>query len=369
MMSKLLRLYTCIFALCLLLSPSAEAADVSATKQWTITFSKPLQHSSLSAQTMYIQTPSGHIHPTHITSLNDTTVQLKPLSPYIESGTYTIVITHVEDITGTHVTPYTHTFSFTPVPKATWIWNAYALHEEDAQFLIDQHVTKVYVQVESELPDAAYVPFFETLRANDIDIYALEGFAGLQFQDVEKTARFVKWVTQFQQQYQYFTGIHLDIEPYTDPSWQWNEQSLLAQYFTHVQQLQATSRALNLRFEIDMPFWFDEVTYTNHFGTGNAANWLIDHSDEVTIMAYRNDASAIVPLVADEFMYAQQQRKQMTIALETAQSFEGDFISFYDVSALTLYEAMDTLHHTYDATIAIHYLPTWQALLQQHKPK
>ena len=354
-----------ITALFCLLTPPAAAADVSSTKAWTITFSNEIAPSSLCAQTIYIQAPNGNIHPTAITQLTDTTVQLQPLTPYQQSGTYTIVITNVQDAADTFVIPYTHAFTYTAVPKATWIWNAYHLTEQDAQFLIEQGVTKVYVQVESELPYEAYIPFFKTLQANNIAIYALEGFAGLQFQDEQKTTRFIEWVTNFQLQYGYFTGIHADIEPYTDAVWQQNEQQLLEQYFTYVQRLQKLAHERSLRFEIDIPFWFDALEYTNMFGTGIVAHWLIDHSDEVTIMAYRNSAAAIIPLVADEFQYAQAKQKQMTIAIETAESFEGGFLSFYNTSSLALYDALDTLYDTYHTTIAVHYLPTWQALLQR----
>ncbi|MEE1131457.1 MAG: Ig-like domain-containing protein [Caryophanon sp.] len=225
-------LCTLFFIIC----PSTQAADVSSTKAWTITFSQPLDEQSLSSASIQIQTPSGQLHPTRLTQLDDMTVQLSPLTPYKESGTYNISITNVRSIHDQLITPYTTSFTFIPVPKATWIWNAYNLTEADAQFLISEGVTKVYVQVESELSHEAYVPFFNTLQQHNIAIYALEGFAGLQFQDDEKTERFLHWVTQFQQQYGYFTGIHIDVEPYTDPSWQQNEQQLLEQYFFYIQK-------------------------------------------------------------------------------------------------------------------------------------
>ena len=361
-----IRIYVLLCTLLFIICPSAQAADVSSTKAWTITFSQPVDEQSLSPASIQLKTPSGQLHPARLTQLDDITVQISPLTPYKESGTYSISIANVRSIHDQLITPHTTSFTFTPVPKATWIWNAYSLNEADAQFLISEGVTKVYVQVESELPYEAYVLFFHILQQHNIEIYALEGFAGLQFQDDQKTERFLHWVTQFQQQYGYFTGIHIDVEPYTDPSWQQNEQQLLEQYFFYIQQLQQTSDALALRFEIDIPFWFDEIIYTNDFGTGVASHWLIDHSDEVTIMAYRNNSTAILPLVADEFSYATHKQKPLTIAIETAPSFEGDFISFYNTSTLTLYEAIDVLYATYHTPIAIHYLPTWQALVNTH---
>lgn len=338
---------------------------VTPTKSWDIFFSKQLNADEVNPQHIYIQTPSGELHPISIAQLNETALTITPLIPYKEEGRYTIHVNNVTSSAGEPLyEPFSYTFSFVPVEKATWIWDATTLTAENAQFLIDEHVTKVYVQVEPSIPNKQYAEFFHTLSQHSIKIYALEGFAALEWKNNEKTLRYLQWIVQFQQTYNYLDGIHVDIEHYTDPSWHTNQQQLIEQYFTYIMMLQQFSKQHTLRFEIDMPFWFDELTYENSFGSGNVAQWLINQTDEVTIMAYRNEAQAILPLVATEYYYAKSQHKSLTIAIETAPSQEGPGISFFDYSPSHLYEAMHMLHSTYDTPIAIHHLPSWQNLLK-----
>lgn len=360
-----------IFRTCLLLlllfsfTTMRTEASTSPVKSWNITFSKSVNMSSLTKQNVYIQAPSGQLHPIAVTQKSASTITITPLAPYRETGTHTIVVSDAASVSGELLQkPFTYMFSFTPTEKATWIWNAYTLTAENAQFLIDEHVTKVYVQVEPAIPDETYAAFFELLSQHHIDIYALEGFAELQWQQANKTASYLQWVAKFQAKYGYLRGIHVDIEPYTHPSWHTHEQQLLQAYFDYIIMLQQYSKQHTLRFEIDIPFWFDELTYTNKFGQGNVAHWLIDATDAVTVMAYHNEAHAIITLVAEEYAYAQSQSKNITIAIETAPSLEDSLISFSEHTPSQLYEAMHLVQSTYNVPIAIHYLQTWQHMLK-----
>jgi len=54
------------------------------------------------------------------------------------------------------------------IPKSTWIWDVSLLNDIDMEMLEVQHVTKVYVQVDTELPIEEYVLFSERAQQHHI---------------------------------------------------------------------------------------------------------------------------------------------------------------------------------------------------------
>lgn len=46
----------------------------------------------------------------------------------------------------------------------------------------------------------------------------------------------------------------------------------------------------NLTLSIDIPSWFDVITYSSKYGSGNLAEWIFKNIKNVTIMAYRDKA-------------------------------------------------------------------------------
>lgn len=337
---------------------------VDGLKSWTITFSEALDDTTLNEQTIYIETATQQKHPVSISLQAEHIVIVEPLQPYTSSEPYTLVIQDVKSRSQRSLVEISRQpFTVSNHPStATWIWNAYDLNLAYVDFLIQQRTEKVFVQVDYDLPMSAYVPFFEKLQQHNIEIYALEGIVGTHwFDQPYYEQRYFNWVETFQQQYGYFDGIHIDAEPYISPTWHTAQQQVLQQYFHFLQRARTFADNAQLRFEVDMPFWFDIITYTNSFGSGNVAQFIINLTDEVTIMAYRNSANAIIDVAKEEYTYARQQQKDITIAIETLPSDEGDFLSFFD-QPYTFLPSIYAVHEAFDSTIAIHYLQAWMSL-------
>ena len=85
-----------------------------------------------------------------------------------------------------------------------------------------------------------------------------------------------------------FSGVHLDVEPYLNSGWSLHQAQTIESYQALIMKASEKASQLQLTLEVDMPFWFDEVQYNNQFGKGLLADWVIDHTDSVTIMAYRD---------------------------------------------------------------------------------
>lgn len=257
-------------------------------------------------------------------------------------------------------------------PIATWIWStaeAFAKQDEYLQFAEDNHVRKVYLQIDPTINEEYYVQFIKQANARQIAVYALGG-SPEWVMDLADFEAFSLWVTQFQQQYALFAGIHADIEPYILESWHTNRQALIEPFFERIESLRKLTNALSFQLEIDSPFWFDEVFYNNKFGQGTVSEWLIDNTDHVTIMAYRNTAhgeNGVNTLVENELHYATQKQKTITIALETAASNEGEEVSFYGHTEQQLRAEIHKIEQAWAentalTSIGIHSMHSWMVL-------
>lgn len=257
-------------------------------------------------------------------------------------------------------------------PIATWLWHtaeAFTEQETYLTFAEEQHVDKIYLQIDPSLKEEDYVQFIREANARGIAVYALGGSPSWTT-DLDDFQQFITWVSDFQDKTALFAGIHADIEPYLLDDWATRQQPLIEQFFERISTLQLVAQDYDFTLEIDIPFWFDEIRYTNRFGQGVVSQWLIDHTDHVTLMAYRNHAygaDGINQIVKNELRYAQQQQKTITIALETTESAEGENVSFSNKSKQELtkeirkikrfWKQNDALTH-----IGIHDLPSWMAL-------
>lgn len=253
--------------------------------------------------------------------------------------------------------------------SATWIWNPFSLDskgDEYITFMQEQGVKKVFVQVDVDVPNETYRTFFEKARAAEIAIYALDG--GRNWGENRQPAViFMQWVEQFQQEIPLLTGIHVDIEPYLLEEWHTDQQQVIQNYFDVLSQLEQFTTEQNLAFEVDMPFWFDTVSYENGYGKGLVCEWVIDTADVVTLMAYRNRAeggNGIIELVEKELAYAQEKGKKVAVGVETLPSDEGSHISFFGMTKYELKKEADKVTAAYRQNlafsgIAVHYIDPW----------
>ena len=82
-----------------------------------------------------------------------------------------------------------------------------------------------------------------------------------------------------------FTGVHVDIEPYTTPAWTKNRKAVIKKYLTTLDTLSTAAAATPI--EADIPFWFDEIAANG----STLDREIMRRADAVTVMAYRNTAA------------------------------------------------------------------------------
>ncbi len=261
--------------------------------------------------------------------------------------------------------------------NATWIWNPWSLTTAAGQnkvinFLVKNSVTDVYLQIDQEVERKTYQQFISKATTNDISVHALDGASkwALAGGQAYADSMFI-WLKSYQKNSaanQRFSGVHLDVEPYILTEWNTDRDDVVLAYQKLIKRSSQLSTNLSLELSIDMPFWFDEITFANTYGKSNLAKWAIKNTNSVTIMAYRNTATGvngINSLVKTEVQYAKDAGKSINIGVETGESDEGSNISFYEKSKTYMKNELAKVAKAYpqeNVNLAVHYIDTWMQM-------
>jgi hypothetical protein len=111
-----------------------------------------------------------------------------------------------------------------------------------------------------------------------------------------------------------FTGVHVDIEPYTTPAWTKNRKAVVKKYLATLDTLHAA--AAGTPIEADIPFWFDEVAANG----STLDREIMRRTEAVTVMAYRNRADGpdgTIALASAEVAAGAALGRQVRIGQET----------------------------------------------------
>jgi len=258
--------------------------------------------------------------------------------------------------------------------KATWLWNPWMIYNDEAgtlAFLESKDVNKVYVQIDADIPANIYQSFIERAGAVGMAIYALDGAPDwVAPKGFTKQDRLMSWLSVYQQgavPAQRFAGVHLDVEPYLYSGWNTNRAATVKAYQALLVKAKSSAAAMNLPLEADLPFWFDEISYKNTYGKGILAEWVIANTHSVTLMAYRDSAAMITELVKNEIAYGEKYEKSVVVGVETGQTDEGDFISFYEEGEAFMNVELAKISTHYTGAkgfggIAIHHVDSWRTM-------
>ncbi|MFP7735695.1 amidase [Priestia aryabhattai] len=260
------------------------------------------------------------------------------------------------------------------IPLSTWVWGTkkWMLRQENIlEKLQEKKVTKVYLQIDAHLSPSVYKRFIEQAQVQGISVYALDSAPyWIGTSGVEKQEAFFNWIKAYQaeaEEQQQFSGVHLDVEPYLYKSWENNRAKSIVQYQYVISQAVLQSRQLGLPLAVDIPFWFDEVSFKNSNGSGSLGRWVIQYADEVTIMAYRNQAgkeNGIAEITENERKWGRVLSTPIEIGVETMASDEGEHISFSAKGEEKMMQELGMVLTECQAenppsSIAVHHFDSW----------
>ncbi|MED1793331.1 hypothetical protein P4V54_11645 [Brevibacillus nitrificans] len=220
--------------------------------------------------------------------------------------------------------------------RGTYIWRAETLKSEEDEILAFAEANEInllYIRIDMQQPPAMYQRFLKKATAAGIEVHALGGHPIWALEENRsKILKLVNWVKAYNAQAgsdEQLRGVHLDIEPYVLPRWQENKEEVLRQWMGNIESFVAEAKKDGLETSVDLAAWLDNTAVP-----GNPdvpfSHWMIDQLDHTTLMAFRDKAERIVNLVESQMKYAESKGKKLVVAVETKESHEGEFVTFFE---------------------------------------
>ncbi|WP_339837808.1 hypothetical protein [Paenibacillus sp. FSL R7-0272] len=256
--------------------------------------------------------------------------------------------------------------------RGTWVWDTTQIRnnaQDILSFAKANNINTIYLQMNRDIKIPEYKNFIRLARAQNIAVDIMDGRSAWGLTESrEQIASFMDWIETYQAQAlanEKFAGIHLDIEPHVHPQWKINQASVITQWQGNVNYIIDRAARMKMPVAADLPFWLDN--YKIPGSTMAVSSWMIRKFDSITIMAYRDTAAAIYNVAKDELIDAASVGKKISIAVETKQSKEGDFITFYEEGdaymeeQLKLVEKMASAHTSFNG-FSVHEYSSWKTL-------
>ncbi|MBB3046758.1 hypothetical protein FHR99_000994 [Litorivivens lipolytica] len=113
------------------------------------------------------------------------------------------------------------------------------------------------------------------------------------------------------------TAVHLDIEAHLIHQWQNDRNSVANQLINLYEEVDRRLAAVSLPLMVDMPVWYDIYTLPRYGQSRAMHEWIIDATDSVALMDYRDTEARILNDADTELRYANATGKAMVVGVET----------------------------------------------------
>ena len=199
--------------------------------------------------------------------------------------------------------------------RAMWVWS-FGNAATTVKFAKARGITQLFVSVPDDVTTSSQLPRLRDLssraRAAGMRVDALGGQPGW----IDDPTWVVDHWLRPAIATGLFTGIHVDMEPYTTPSWTSDRAGVVNRYLSTLTALSAAAGPTH-PVEADIPFWFNQIPA----GSGSTFDReIITRTAGITIMAYRNTAAGpdgTIALAAPEVAAAASLGKPARIGQET----------------------------------------------------
>ena len=176
-----------------------------------------------------------------------------------------------------------------PDSRAMWVWDT-STPAATVDLAVSTGIDQLFVAVPPNVTTSSRLPELKDLvgraRAAGIRVDALGGDPGW----VDNPSWVVTYWLKPAKNTGLFTGIHVDVEPYSTSAWTTDQPTVVAKYLTLLDKLKANAGTYPL--EADIPFWFGQIPATAAGGTASTLDReIIKRTAGVTVMSYRNTAT------------------------------------------------------------------------------
>ena len=242
----------------------------------------------------------------------------------------------------------------TPVgvnPVATWLWQAGGDVASTVQFVIARGLREVCIHVPLSGVDEDVARLTRALRAKGIAVSCLGGDP-LWTVDHDTACNWAFRATADA----VFDGVHLDVEPWTLPDWHDDAPTLMASYADLVEEMTEVAP-----LAVDLAPWLVEAHR-------DVLARVVRQCDSVTMLAYRDNAEAILEFAAGMIALCVTAGKPFRIGVETRppSADVADHTTFGDDGQAAMDAALETVAQRISAPLfdgfAIHHLDSWRAM-------
>ncbi|WP_343993266.1 hypothetical protein [Terrabacter terrae] len=173
--------------------------------------------------------------------------------------------------------------------RAMWVWDT-STPQATVDLAVSSGIGQLFVAVPPNLATSSRLADLTTLsqraRAAGIRVDALGGDPTW----VDNASWVVtSWLKPVKSS-GLFTGIHIDVEPYSLPAWTTKQSTVVASYLTLLDKLGANAGSYPI--EADIPFWFGTVAASSSTGAASTLDReIMKRTAGVSVMAYRNTAT------------------------------------------------------------------------------
>ena len=172
-----------------------------------------------------------------------------------------------------------------------------------------------------------------------------------------------------------FYALHLDVEPHQDAKL--SDARKWQLYADFVLRAAADVHAAGEKIEWDIPFWLDNLKVA--YGDKAEAPLLevvMDNSDAVALMSYRDSAEAMLDVSKTEIEMAKSRSIRVILGAETGETGEGSVVTYFEEGAAKMDAELAKVSAALDAEkvpagagIAIHHLGGWEKLVEKENGK
>ena len=173
--------------------------------------------------------------------------------------------------------------------RAMWVWDT-STPSATVDLAVSTGIDQLFVAVPPNLTTSSQLPNIKALsdraRAAGIRVDALGGDPGW----VDNPTWVVTYWLKPAKSSGLFTGIHVDVEPYSTSAWGTDQATVVSKYLTLLDKLKANAGTYPI--EADIPFWFNTVHAVASTGAASTLDReIMKRTAGVTVMSYRNTAA------------------------------------------------------------------------------
>ncbi|SMF87745.1 hypothetical protein SAMN05661091_3891 [Paenibacillus uliginis N3/975] len=253
--------------------------------------------------------------------------------------------------------------------KATWLWDAAIIRSESEEILDfsgREGVTTIFLQIQESVPTEDYRRFVRSAHEANIAVHALGGAPDWAYADQrEEGGKLMSWLEEYNMESkpeERFQGVQLDVEPYVLRRWEREQEQVVREWSRNMESWVQEARRQGLEISAAVPFWLDSIPGPE--GSGNFSRWMLEQSDAVAVMSYRDDGEKMYELSREELEQADELGKSVWIGMELTDTKEGDHLTFHGKSAKVMKNeahraaALGTEHPSF-AGLAVHHYQAW----------